>query len=349
MKIGIIGHFGGEENFNDGQTVKTTSLYYALKKNVANIEIETADTYYLVRKPLLFLTNFSRVIMRTDSIIVLLSRNGRKYLFPLLYVLARYFNKKIYVDCIGGNLAEEALNSKMVQHFLEAFSGIWTETYIEKSVLEELGTKAITIHNFKNIVPINEMELKYYINKIDRLDFYRLVLFSRIVKEKGIVDAIHSVKEVNRRLGAKIVLLDIYGPIGEQFNEEFSKEIEENKEFCSYKGVVEQDCSVEVLKEYYILLFPTYWKAEGLPGTIIDAYSAGLPVVARRWKYSDELIRDKETGYIYDNPEELSDYIEYCVKNRDEIKKIKVECRKESFKFIDKEVVPQILIAMGYK
>ena len=32
MGIGIIGHFGGNEKFNDGQTVKTVAIYDALKR-----------------------------------------------------------------------------------------------------------------------------------------------------------------------------------------------------------------------------------------------------------------------------------------------------------------------------
>ena len=32
MRIGIIGHFGGNEKFNDGQTVKTIAIYDALKR-----------------------------------------------------------------------------------------------------------------------------------------------------------------------------------------------------------------------------------------------------------------------------------------------------------------------------
>ena len=32
MAISIIGHFGGERNFNDGQTIKTRTFYSALNK-----------------------------------------------------------------------------------------------------------------------------------------------------------------------------------------------------------------------------------------------------------------------------------------------------------------------------
>ena len=37
-KLAIIGHFGGGNNFFDGQTVKTVTLYEELKKTGLNIE-----------------------------------------------------------------------------------------------------------------------------------------------------------------------------------------------------------------------------------------------------------------------------------------------------------------------
>ena len=39
MYIGIIGHFGGKESFNDGQTVKTMNIYNGL----LNSGISTID------------------------------------------------------------------------------------------------------------------------------------------------------------------------------------------------------------------------------------------------------------------------------------------------------------------
>ena len=56
MYIGIIGHFGGKESFNDGQTVKTMNIYNGL----LNSGISTIDkiaTYYNKRKPIKLLYN----------------------------------------------------------------------------------------------------------------------------------------------------------------------------------------------------------------------------------------------------------------------------------------------------
>ena len=62
--------------------------------------------------------------------------------------------------------------------------------------------------------------------------------------------------------------------------------------------MVDSDKSVEVLKNYYALLFQTYYEGEGFAGTIIDAYSAGVPIIASDWKYNSELINDN-TGCLY--------------------------------------------------
>lgn len=46
--VGIIGHFGGNENILDGQTIKTKILYNELQ-NSTNWKIIKVDTYYKVK------------------------------------------------------------------------------------------------------------------------------------------------------------------------------------------------------------------------------------------------------------------------------------------------------------
>ena len=50
-RIAIIGHFGGKEDFLDGQTVKTKILYEELK-HATDWEIKKVDTYYKSKNPL---------------------------------------------------------------------------------------------------------------------------------------------------------------------------------------------------------------------------------------------------------------------------------------------------------
>lgn len=46
------------------------------------------------------------------------------------------------------------------------------------------------------------------------------------------------------------------------------------------------------------MLFPTFWKGEGFPGVIVDAFIAGLPVIATHWNMNVEIIQDGINGFI---------------------------------------------------
>jgi glycosyltransferase involved in cell wall biosynthesis len=48
----------------------------------------------------------------------------------------------------------------------------------------------------------------------------------------------------------------------------------------------------KVLRDYFALLFPIYYIGEGFAGTAIDAFSAGVPVIASDWKYNSEVIKE---------------------------------------------------------
>jgi len=45
LKVGICGHFGGNHNFLDGQTIKVKSLTEAIKDNIGEHNVLCVDTY----------------------------------------------------------------------------------------------------------------------------------------------------------------------------------------------------------------------------------------------------------------------------------------------------------------
>ena len=122
MGICIVGHFGGNKAFNDGQTVKTITTYNALR-DVGITDIDKIDTYYIKRNPFRFLFLLTRGLLRDQKFILLLSINGRRVLFPVFYYASKLLGKEIYHYAIGGRLADEASQNAKIKKYISSFSG----------------------------------------------------------------------------------------------------------------------------------------------------------------------------------------------------------------------------------
>lgn len=339
MKIGIIGHLGGNQEYTDGQTVKTKALVEGLH-NKGYSDLVIADTYYMKKNPVIFCAQLIKVFIETDNIIVLLSHRGRKVLFPLLSKISSH--KNIYHYSIGGRLAQEAEENEIYREEISKFKANWVESRKIANKLVLLGvSNASYLPNFKCIKRLDITELAEYAEEP-----YRFCMFSRVMLEKGVEDAMMAIKQVNETAGKTIVMLDIFGPINDSYRERFKSALTNfGDEYTKYCGVVSPDESVEVIKNYYMLLFPTYWQGEGMPGTIIDALSAGVPIIARRWEYCDDMIDDLLTGLVYanDHPEKLEEKIRFAIKNPSIILNMKKECLKKSMEFSEESVMNQII------
>jgi len=91
------------------------------------------------------------------------------------------------------------------------------------------------------------------------------------------------------------------------------------------------------------LLFPTYYEGEGMPGTIIDAFSAGLPVIASDWKYNTEIVSDN-TGIIFKTGN-ISDLVRCLIELADypdNIIKKKPYCLKEANRYDPDKVILEL-------
>jgi len=73
------------------------------------------------------------------------------------------------------------------------------------------------------------------------------------------------------------------------------------------------------------MLFPTKFKTEGIPGTIIDAYASGLTVVSSIWDNYNEIIDDGITGigYEIDNYNDFKKKITELIENKNKIYELK--------------------------
>ena len=122
-----------------------------------------------------------------------------------------------------------------------------------------------------------------------------------------------------------------------------------HSECIEYKGIVNSEKSVETLKDYYALLFPTKWVGEGFPGTVIDAFAAGLPVIASDWNANKEIIEHMKQGIIYPSAdiESLYDAVEWSVTHVEEVNQMRKGSRTQFTKYMPETVLEIIREAIS--
>ncbi len=338
MRLCIIGAFAFETMATGGQQVKTRNLYWALEKEFGNQNVSYVETIGWRRHPLSLLLNITRQFKRCDCLIMLPAQNGVLFLSIILLLLKRIFSKPIYYDVIGGWLPGLLENNKRVRKWVSNFNGVWVETLSMKERLTRLGLCNVkVIYNFKNNTPVKEDDLNF-----SHFKPYRICTFSRVLKEKGIEDAINAVIKVNSVKGLTFTL-DIYGEIDNRYKESFDDLINSVPKYVSYCNSVVASESVDTLRDYFALLFPTYYEGEGFAGTILDSLMAGVPIIASDWRYNAEIVNNS-VGFIFPNRDVdgLANILNQIAENPDIIINMKRNCLIESRKYSEKEVIKRI-------
>ena len=341
-KIAIIGHFGFGLDCLDGQTVKTKILAEELENQVGEEQVLKIDTHGGIKS--LFKAPFQvlKALKNAKNIIILPAHNGLKVYAPLLNFFRKFYKqRKLHYVVIGGWLASFLKNKKGLTKTLKKFDGIYVETASMNRDLDELGFQNVSV--MPNCKKLNVLEKEQLVYADEQP--YKLCTFSRVMKEKGIEDAINSVKVINEKYSKTVFALDIYGPIDKDQIEWFDNLQKEFPEYVRYGGLVPFDKSVEVLKDYFALLFPTRFFTEGIPGTIIDAYAAGIPVISAKWQSFADILEDGVTGmgYEFGNENALTDILLYTLQNPDKVNALKENCIKEAQKYMPKYVVGKFI------
>ena len=303
-KVCIIGHFGFGDNMANGQTIKTKSVTTELENQLGVDQVIKIDTHGGVKVLPKIVFQMVNAFKKCKNIVILPAQNGIKVFVPLCNVLNKVFHRRLHYVVIGGWLNDFLDDNKYLEKKLRSFKGIYVETNAMRMVLIERGFCNIYIMpNFKNIKILSEAELIYRTSEP-----HKLCTFSRVMKEKGIGEAIDVVSFINEKYNRTVFTLDIYGQVDSEQIEWFENLKSSFPPYVSYKGLVPYDRSVEVLKEYYALLFPTYYAGEGFAGTLLDAMAAGVPAVASDWKYNSEIVIPGKTGYLF----RTNDFKSFC-------------------------------------
>ena len=340
-KVAVIGHFAFGKEYLDGQTVKTKVLSQTLCDRFGEDAILKVDTHGWKKHPVSFFASVWKTAKQAENVVILPAHNGLRIIVPLLHCAVKLHKScKLHYAVIGGWLPKLLLDKPGLGKKLKKFTGIYVETATMEKALEAQGFRNVTVmRNCKALQILTPEQLP----KTEKP--YKLCTFSRVMREKGMEDAIEAVKAVNESRGETVYVLDVYGPVDPAQTQWFEDLQKTFPDYVRYGGSVPFDQSVETLKDYFALLFPTRFYTEGIPGTIIDAYAAGVPVISAKWESFADVVDDGVTGigYEFSNTDALRQILSEVAENPAKITDLKENCLQKARDYTP-EAALQILL-----
>ncbi|WP_157911755.1 glycosyltransferase family 4 protein [Alteribacter populi] len=332
--------FIGPVGDNGGPAIKNRLLMKYLDRE-SNFKV--SNTNDRVKSNLL--KNILSLIMTKDKqIIVAVSRNGRSILYPILN-MKKFLNPNINYStiCIGGTIVQDALKyPRTIKKTLKKADVITVETKKLKDELEE-KLKLTNVHYMPNYKEIETDTLK----PLPRFDTKALkfVFLSSVRNVKGVATMVNVFKEVLETYPT--ATLDIYGPIRKDFDMNVLENIK-NLPQINYKGVVANEDVISTLSKYNVFIFPTEYKGEGFPAVLIEAYLAGLVVVASDINFNTEIVVNNNNGWIFPtgNKEKFKEILLNCFNNEETLKVISENNRKYANNFDAESVIENYRVAL---
>lgn len=325
-KILVLGYFGINNNQLCGQTVKTRNIYDLIKKH----EKEIGDVVYfdtqVFKQNRLYVFKMFWQILSCNKLIYLPAQNNFTYLFPIIYIIAKLVQIEIVHVVVGSWLDYYLSNKFFYKYMLRNILVNLPQTYKSCEILRNE-------YNILNVKQLNNFRINNFkFQERKNHGIFKIVYMARINKLKGISHVFDlAEKFIDNQ---KEVIIDFFGQINPHDEEYFFQNVNRlNNVF--YKGYLEPSDIYNRLNEYDVLVLPTSFPDEGFPGSILDAYIAGIPVIVTNWKHLPEFVDIGKTGYVVDlkNISEMYNYCEKLYENPDLLNKMKKFAHTKSMEY----------------
>lgn len=326
----FIGPMGGGGIPTNGASVKN---YYIVKKlRECAVDLILVDTERWKKEPLVLL-KLLYVIIFNPKAKYILSLNSMS-----AYRVLSFFNflptkRCVYYWTIGGSVANWILDGKVSAKVYKVVYKFLVEGTSMVESLRKCGfNNAICVPNFKNI--------EFIPQKQNRNKKVRFLFLSRINPLKGCDYIINCAKKLNIQFSSDFEI-DFYGEIASNYSD-FITKIDALPN-VNYKGFIDlrKSENYNLLAQYDVMLFPTYWPGEGFPGILIDAFIAGLPVIASDWHLNRDIISNGKTGFLVraNDEEDLYRMMSKCIENPAIARSMSENCQREAKKYDTNAVV----------
>ena len=228
---------------------------------------------------------------------------------------------EICEECKGGSYYNCLKNKCVKNSFMNSFVDT-IEAYTHKMFKSyDMIDKIITPSNFykEKFIEfgIDSKRIAYIPNFLDGSKYIShdscgeyFIYFGRLSEEKGIETLVRAMKMVNGKL--KVVGI---GPLEAELKEYTrNQSLDEKVEYLGYKT---GDELKRIIGDSRFIVVPSKWY-ENAPYSVLEAMALGKPVIGSNVGGIPELVRDNETGLIFqaDDYKELADKINLLLSNR---------------------------------
>lgn len=256
----------------------------------------------------------------------------------LLKLVCRKKMNKSIVFVMGGTLSECLHKNTGVLKFFNNFRWIYVETDGMMEKLKKIGLLNVSV------LPNCRKKPELKLVPENSTGILRCVFFSLISKSKGADNVLAAAKILSD------IQFDFYGHIDDIYCKEFLSNIG-NLKNVEYKGVFmahSNQAVFEKLHEYDLLLLPTRWVNEGVPGVLVEAKIAALPAVVSNICYNAEIVEDGVSGVVLEanSVRELSKAIKRLDSDRNLLLKLKNGAKESAKKYYIENYLPDILMKM---
>ena len=304
-----------------GVTVKNKNLYHELCKHLTIrgidlIRIKRGDLKEILRCVWAMLTG-------RQYVVAVSSRANRRTFTRILYWLKRNVMRRSVLIVMGGVVDDVIDAGANFLQMLNTYRKVYVELPEMQEKLEAAGVCNVAIYPNGRPRP-DALPDPTVDNKP-----LNCVFFSTVQPEKGvdlILQAAHMLPQMQ---------FHFYGEISQYYQQEFNAAIQLTDN-AVYHGVFTggADAVYRELGQYDVILLPTRWGTEGIPGILIEAKIASVPAIVSR-NVKKEIVRHDYDGIVMQDitESELISALEELDKNREKLLEMKFSAKASAEKF----------------
>lgn len=340
----IVGWLNKGKPADCGETMKNQLIISKLEE--MGVRCRQVDFKGWRRHPWVFIVLAWNLLMHRKSTLIL-STSARNIYFLMKAMKKTRWKQNTVHWVIGGSLGQKIRQGTYDANVINYMRHTLVESSRMAKQLEECKVDgALYVPNFKPIRYYPALPEKFPAN--GRTKF---VFMSRIMPEKGCDYILEAVRLLNEKGCSSMFSVDFYGKIAESYKDVFDRKIDRlcNVNYRGFLNLMENE-GYDTLASYDLMLFPTYWKGEGFAGVFIDAFIAGLPMIATDWAHNKDFLREEETALFIPvhNVRALADRMQACMEGRYNILRMRGLCQREAEKYnIDHVITEGLMKRIG--